>query len=253
LSASSDFLSSIVQLLHIPGTQIFIITTKKNDVNDVNETKQNKNIIEMYYTKQGLILYHTLFVIRFLFITMGIKYAHALTYGIKELSLKDIYNIALSRIPVDNQNRCTRQRPSIDIDCSLFIRTRGNTNIRSNTTYLLNFCHVLQQAGFEVMDVFDGEIQHHSKRSTIQRQLENERKRIEIIMHKAYLMNIVQTRRSLDSLEERNKLLVEESEIKKKIRTIENCLQNGTIDVGEKLFVPFNNTLAKLTGNSHIK
>jgi hypothetical protein len=146
---------------------------------------------------------------------MGIKYAHSLTYGINNLSMKELYDIAMTQIPVDNRNRYIRQRRSIDIDCSLLIRTRGNTNKNSNTTYLISFCRILKQHGFDVMVVFDGDIRHHSKRSTIQRRSDNDRKRIEIIMQKSLLMNIVQQRRSLDSIEERNKLLEEETDIKK--------------------------------------
>jgi hypothetical protein len=146
---------------------------------------------------------------------MGIKYAHALTYGINNLSIKHLYDIATSQIPVDEQNRLTRQLPSIDLDCSLLIRTRGNNNVKSNTNYLISICSILKQHGFDVMVVFDGDVRHHSKRSTIQRRSKNDQKRLELIMLKSYLMNITQQRRSLDSLEERNILLEEETEIKK--------------------------------------
>jgi hypothetical protein len=182
---------------------------------------------------------------------MGIKYAHQLTYGINQLSLKDLYKVAMKRMPVDNQNRCTRQRPSIDIDCSLLIRTRGNNNIGLNTKYLLDFCRVHQLEGFDVMVVFDGNHRHHSKRSTIQRQSENDRKRIELIINKSILMHIVQQRRLLDSIEERDKLLEEEVEVKK-IRTIERCLQQTTIDVGDTLYKSFNSALQKRTNNDNI-
>jgi hypothetical protein len=65
------------------------------------------------------------------------------------------------------------------------------------------------------MVVFDSDVRHHSKRTTIQRQSKIERKNIDIIIQKSKLMNIVQTRRKLDSLEERNILLEEETQIEK--------------------------------------
>jgi hypothetical protein len=183
---------------------------------------------------------------------MGIKYAHQLTYGINDITLHDLYKIAIARIPVDNDNRAIRQRPCIDIDCSLLVRTRGNNNLVSNTTYIINVCRIFQHVGFDVMVVFDGVVRHHSKRTTIQRQSECDRKRVEIIIHKSSLMNIIQQRRTVDSIEERNKLLLEEADIKKKIKTIERVIQQTTIDVGEKLFKNFSKQLEKLTNNNNI-
>jgi 5'-3' exonuclease len=184
---------------------------------------------------------------------MGIKYAHAYTYAINQISLDDVYNISLSNIPLDNDNKKIRNHPCIDIDCSLIVRCRGNTNIASNTQYLINICTIFQQKGFEVMLVFDGNERHHSKRATMKRQSEKHHKRIELILHKSELMSIVERRRSVDSIEQRKNLLEEESAIKKKIRTLEQFLKHCTIDVGEKLFNSFKASLRKLTTIKNIK
>jgi hypothetical protein len=68
---------------------------------------------------------------------MGIRNAHAYTYSVRQLTLQNVHDICLAQIPHDNENKRIRQRPSIDIDCSLLVRTRGNNNIKSNTQYLL--------------------------------------------------------------------------------------------------------------------
>jgi hypothetical protein len=126
----------------------------------------NISNIKIIHLQQVQSIYFYLLCYHFYFISiMGLKHAHAYTNSINKLSLKNIYDIALKRIPVDDDNKPIRERPSIDIDCSLLIRCRGIPNIVSNTQFLIKFCSVLQDIGFGEMVVFDGITRHHSKRS----------------------------------------------------------------------------------------
>jgi hypothetical protein len=187
---------------------------------------------------------------------MGIKYAHVYSYILTDLCANDVYRIAVARLEKRNNKiddvRKHRKRPSIDIDVSLLIRNRGNPNIKSNSTYLINFATLLIDIGFNVMMVFDGNTRHHSKRVTSQRLADNKRKKIEIVIRKAELMSTAQRRRTLDSIEERKILIEEEEEIKKRIKTLENSLQHSTIDVGDNLFNTFKEATKKLTPNKII-
>jgi hypothetical protein len=182
---------------------------------------------------------------------MGIKYAHAYSYILSDLNLSDVYRIALARLQTRNNKLDDRSkyrnRPSIDIDVSLLVRTRGNVNLKSNTDYLINFSLVLIQTGFNVMLVFDGNTRHHSKRVTIQRSADAKRKKIELVIRKAELMRVAEHRRTLDSIDERKKLGDEEEQINKRIKLLENFIQQRTIDVGDKLYASFKEATKKLT------
>jgi hypothetical protein len=144
---------------------------------------------------------------------MGIKYAHAYSYVIKDLDIDHIYHIACNRMQQHNINDRT---PTIDIDASWVARGKGSNAGRSRVEYLVSFALTFAKVGFSVMLVFDGNMRHHSKRATIQQQSEQQRNRIEIIIKKSELMSIAEERRKTDSIELRNKLNEQEAAIQKK-------------------------------------
>jgi hypothetical protein len=87
---------------------------------------------------------------------MGLKYAHCYKHAIKKLEIDEILNIARHRL-INNGNNNKRQ-PTIDVDCSLVVRSRGTVNCATNNSeYLVSFARTLNKAEFSVMLVFDGD------------------------------------------------------------------------------------------------
>jgi hypothetical protein len=212
------------------------------------ERKCNK--IDKKFSNNASIIF-VVIVVFLIYKIMGIKYAHAYSYILEQLSADDVYRVAFSRFEHNNNKiddvSKRRARPSIDIDVSLLIRTRGNSNLKSNSYYLIKFSNTLVQIGFDVMLVFDGESRHHSKRVTTQRIAECKKKKIEIVIRKSELMAIAQHRRTLDSIEERNNLSQQEDEIKKRIKSLENNIEHASLEVGDKLYILFQEEIKKLT------
>jgi hypothetical protein len=123
---------------------------------------------------------------------MGIKYAHALTYILKNIDVSQLCHI--SRCIRDQNNRnCL---PCIDVDCSLVIRSRGYSNINTNTynnaQYLIEFAKTFTCVGFDEMLVFDGTYRHHSKRLTLQRSSGCRRNEINLLIEKSELMSLTE-------------------------------------------------------------
>jgi hypothetical protein len=173
---SSHFRRIIVGLLRD-------ICTKNNETktNNLDEIDTKTKIKKQLFITPIILC---IVSIALVFYIMGIKYAHAYTYCLDKSSVSDIYRIAFARL----QEKCKTindatkhcKRPSIDIDVSLLVQSRGYHNEKSNATYLINFSEPLIEVGFTVMMVFDGSIHHHSKRITTQRKADHERKKIEI-------------------------------------------------------------------------
>jgi hypothetical protein len=168
---------------------------------------------------------------------MGLKYAHIYTHCIKDLSLKQIYEIASHRMN-NNVSNGTRQ-PTIDVDCSWVVRSKPNicNSVDTNTMYIVSFAQALSSIGFSVMLVFDGSQRHHSKRATIQRRAECHRNKIELILKKVDLINATEDCRHSQSVEERSTLEKEQHDLKRQITTLENAVQRNLIDVGDDLFL----------------
>jgi hypothetical protein len=162
--------------------------------------------------KSSLVFY----IIVYVFIKMGLKYAHIYTHQMKDLALHQIYTIASNRM---SKNIGTGKRqPTIDVDCSLVIRSRGGTPCtRTNAQYLVAYASTLAKIGFAVMLVFDGNHRHHSKRATIQRRSDCQRSKIEMIVKKTELLTVTEDRKNTDSVEERNNLEKKQSDLKKQI------------------------------------
>jgi hypothetical protein len=80
---------------------------------------------------------------------------------------------------------------------------------------LINIAVCFVKKGFTVNLVCDGKDRHHSKRATIQRQLDAQKKRLQLIIAKSEIMLLSNNRRNTDRLEERNTLMDEEKELQK--------------------------------------
>jgi hypothetical protein len=108
------------------------VPTKTNNLDEID----TKTKIKKQFLITPIIL--CIVSIALVFYIMGIKYAHAFTYCLDKLSINDIYRIAFARL----QEKCKsindatkhRKRPSIDMDVSLLVRSRGYHNVKSNAT-----------------------------------------------------------------------------------------------------------------------
>jgi hypothetical protein len=184
---------------------------------------------------------------------MGIKYAHKYTYSINGLSLDQLYIIASNRFK-QNQNNDEisssrrRLRPSIDIDVSWVIRGFAKGNVECRVGTLLRIATAFTDVGFYVKLVCDGILRHHSKRATIKRKSDQQKKKIELVLRKSQMMILSQRIIASDSIEERAEFDETKKEMQTKILKLENEMQRSSFDVGELFLIYLHNTLSKLTG-----
>jgi hypothetical protein len=167
---------------------------------------------------------------------MGIKFAHALTYVLNQIDLSQLFHLARCNRDKINPDR----NPCIDIDCSLVVCNIGaknfNININNNAQYLVDFAMTFINIGFDVMLVFDGDVRHHSKRLTLQRASCCRRNQLNLVINKSKMMSLCNKLQSTDSVQEKNSILEQQNQIKKRITTLENALQHSRIDVGTNLY-----------------
>jgi hypothetical protein len=184
---------------------------------------------------------------------MGIKYAHKYTYSIKNLSIDNIFSIACDRLKQKrNEGVCYRTIPSIDIDSSWIIRGFGRGDIECRIRTLINIALCFVASGFHVNLICDGAIRHHSKRATIKRQSDTQKKRLQLILIKSELMLLSNQRRTTDSIEERNIIQQQETDIQKKIRSLEKELQRMSVGLGEEFIMKLKEGVNTLTASNRI-
>ena len=155
---------------------------------------------------------------------MGLKCGHAINYCINDLSFKDVLVIARSRCRGINNNACYRI-PTIDVDSSWVVRRLSGLSADMQVASLIRLCSLFTEHGCCVNLVCDGNIRHHTKRSTAKRMIDSYRSKVEYHYLKCRLMS-VSIERETDSLndEERQQIDDEEILLKKEIKTIEkNC------------------------------
>jgi hypothetical protein len=110
---------------------------------------------------------------------MGIKYAHTYTYCIKELTMEQLFIIASNRLKnlqIGCDGEDYRRSPVIDVDVSWVVRSFAKGNLQCRIDSLLRLSSAFVDAGFSINLVCDGVYRHHSKRATIRRQSDNQKK-----------------------------------------------------------------------------
>jgi hypothetical protein len=168
---------------------------------------------------------------------MGIKYAHAYTYSLKSLNIDQLYYIACQRLKestttTDDVDR--RFSPCVDIDVSLIIRGFAKGSLDDWIEYILKLSSTLTKVGFSVHLVCDGIDRYHSKRATIHRITEAQRKKLDLVVKKSQLMLLLERRQQTDSITERNNIVETEKNLRNKIRLLDNALQRSTFKMGEE-------------------
>ena len=101
---------------------------------------------------------------------MGIKKGHSLTNILKNLNIGQLVTAATTLLNKKQQSKVTdRVAPVIDIDASWIVRRLSASSEQSRVGYLFRLARTLQNVGFVVYIICDGEVRHPSKRSTILR------------------------------------------------------------------------------------
>ena len=171
---------------------------------------------------------------------MGIKGQHKLSNKLTDIDLNELITIGKYRAlrrqhqaESDGDPKCTR--PCIDVDASWIVRSV--TVIPQNReSYLWQLCLFLSCNGFDVFIVCDGDVRHHSKRTTTERKAKSHWNRVEYHKLKCELMSLVDKAKASANLNEKNVLSIQQSQITKKIRTKEKEIEQSIISVGDNLF-----------------
>jgi hypothetical protein len=175
---------------------------------------------------------------------MGIKYAHKYTHSIKNLNLNQLYFIATEKIKQCKTNdiECF-PTPTIDVDVSWIIRGHCKGSIEDRIVHLLNISNAFTEVGFLVHLVCDGVFRHHSKRATISRLTEAQKKKIDLVINKSQLMLLMENRQDTDSIVEKNEIIETQTAIQSKIRSLENALQRSSFQMGDDFFINLLNSI----------
>jgi hypothetical protein len=171
---------------------------------------------------------------------MGITGAHALTYGLNNVSIELLFSMAafLFNQKVHQSNR----RPTLYVDASWIIRS---CTTEARVGYLLRLCAQFVKVGFRVVVVCDGSTRHHSKRSTTKRLAEAYKNRIYLHRNNTFLMSLLAQKTSSDSVEERGRLDNAIKIVNQKITTQQNKVRRSEIEVGSNVFQTINDEIKK--------
>jgi hypothetical protein len=157
---------------------------------------------------------------------MGITKGHQNTYSISKVDsgkLITIVNGILKKRQHDNST-FSRRTPMINIDCSWIIR-KHNGNVENRIGYLLRLTIALSSSGFAVCIVCDGRLRHHSKPKTLQCHADICKKKIELIVLKSKLNELITKRKDTDSITVQEEIDKEIAIHQKRAKTLENSVQ----------------------------
>jgi hypothetical protein len=133
---------------------------------------------------------------------MGISHAHKLTHQITGITHDELLKIVKSR----SLRRASDDKPTIDIDISYVYRKLYNKDGQSRIKYIMCLCEVLCKSGLRVVLVCDGSVRHHSKRASIQRQVEKYKTKVELYQTRCELMQVIKGISVAKTVDEKNNL-----------------------------------------------
>jgi hypothetical protein len=178
---------------------------------------------------------------------MGVAGAHALTYCLKDISLECLFSMAvfLFNQKVHQSNR----RPTLYVDASWIVRS---CTCEARTSYLIRLCCMFVAVGFRVVIVCDGPTRHHSKRSTLKRIAETYKSRICLHRNNSFLMSLLASKNSSDSVAERSQLDAAIKVVGQKITTLQNKVRRSEIEVGTNVFTSIQDELSLLNYDNNL-
>ena len=174
---------------------------------------------------------------------MGIKGAHFFTHSISNVSLGELYQISLSRKLFNQQSTSGTTNdnfdddiiPTIDIDASWVFRS-SSIVLENRLSWMMNIGVELAKVGFIVVFVCDESVRHHSKRSTIFRNSKFKIKTLVGLLMKTELMLLQEKKDMCISIEEKNQIMKQETQLSTKIRAIDAQQQISNVDVVDQFF-----------------
>ena len=137
---------------------------------------------------------------------MGINNAHKLTHQITGVTQDELLKIVKDR----SRRRSYENKPTIDIDISYVYRKLYNKDQHSRIKYIMSLCDLLCKNGVRVVLVCDGSVRHHSKRASIQRQVEKYKTKVMLYQTRCELMHVIKSKSDAKSAEEKENLKLEE-------------------------------------------
>lgn len=169
---------------------------------------------------------------------MGINGKHTLTHSLDNLSFVDV--CAIVRRLKEQNDPTNQRRITVDVDASWLVRMKSKMSDNDRVPYLIRFCKIWSDAGFEVFLVCDAESRHHSKRIRYQRFGDGSRNKLRIRQNRRRLHDLAKESASLTiTVEEKSRLMQEfvtlNDEQKRLERTIEDIFDVGDLFYNTKI------------------
>ena len=156
---------------------------------------------------------------------MGIKQPKYFTYNIKGLTIRAVKDLIKSVRQITD-----RSILKIDVDCNwLAFKLGANKKPNEAATKVADFLQCLASKGFIVTPICDGQIRHHSKRASTEREADNEKNKINASLARLELLAITHQLRSdidIDD-EERSRLQNKQRDLNRLVTKLETKASNG--------------------------
>ncbi len=163
---------------------------------------------------------------------MGVKNAHHLTHQITGVTQQELLKIVEAR----SHRRDGQDKPTIDIDVSYVYRKLFYKDNHSRINYIMSICDVLCKSGSRVVLVCDGSVRHHSKRASVQRQVERYKTKVQLYQTRCELMQVIKSISLATTETEKENLKKAESRLADNSSKLEKKIDNADLDVGDILF-----------------
>jgi hypothetical protein len=183
---------------------------------------------------------------------MGINGAHQHTYSIEAVTSSELEQLvkAIWKKRIDAGTKDRSSRPIIDVDASwLYRKFLYKSKSSCCLPLLIRFCCYFTTLGFDILLICDGSTRHHSKRATVERRSATKRSQHTLYTTKLKLVEISNRIASTDSLSDKQKIEIEQQQLIKKIKSLENVLQNSMSDVGDNFYTNIKHEISLLTLN----